>query len=142
LAGLSGWRGEGGGPASLGGIRRDQVRGVHGVFRLLGATGYMLGIGDGRERQRQSVPMSKRRAVSIPQCFTGHSSSSSRSREGRVNQGFRADNGGKGEGEVGRFTGGRSRTVDAVVKKEGEDRRDRNEQVRSDILGVRLGILF
>jgi hypothetical protein len=29
-----------------------------------------------------------------------------------------------------------------MVKKEGEDRRDRNEQVRSDILGVRLGILF
>jgi hypothetical protein len=112
------------------------------VFRLLGAAGYMLGIGDGRERQRQSVPMSKRRAVSIPRCFTGHSSGGSRSREGRVNRGFRTDNGGKGEGEVGRFTGVRSRTVDAVVKEEGEDRRDRNERVRSDILGVRLGISF
>jgi hypothetical protein len=127
LAGLSGWRGEGGGLASLGGIRRDQVRGVHRVFRLLGATGYMPGIGDGREQQRQSVPTSKRRAVLIPRCFTGHSSSSSRSREGRVDRGFRADNGSKGESEVGRFTGGRSRTVDAVVKKEDEDRRDRNE---------------
>jgi hypothetical protein len=112
------------------------------VFRLLGTAGYMLGIGDSREQQRQSVPMSKRRAVSIPQCFTGHSSSSSRSREGRVDRGFRTDNGGKGEDEVGRFTGVRSRTVDAVVKKEGEDRQDRNEQIRSDILGVRLGILF
>jgi hypothetical protein len=142
LAGLSGWRGEGGSPASLGGIRRDQVRGVHRVFRLLGAAGYMLGIGDSREQQRQSVPTSKRRTVSIPRCFTGHSSSSSRSREGRVDRGFRTDNGSKGEGEVGRFTGVRSRTVDAVVKKEGEDRRDRNERIRSDILGVRLRILF
>jgi hypothetical protein len=32
--------------------------------------------------------------------------------------------------------------VDAVVKEEGEDRRDRNERVRSDILGVRLEISF
>jgi hypothetical protein len=102
----------------------------------------MLGIGDSREQQRQSVPTSKRRTVSIPRCFTGHSSSSSRSREGRVDRGFRIDNGSKGEGEVGRFTGVRSRTVDAVVKKEGEDRRDRNERIRSDILGVRLRILF
>ena len=78
----------------------------------------------------------------IPRCFTGHSSSSSRSREGRVNRGFRTDNGGKGEGEVRRFTGVRSRTVDTVVKEEGEDRRDRNERVRSDILGVRLGLRF
>jgi hypothetical protein len=112
------------------------------VFRLLGAVGYMLGIGDGREQQRQSVPTSKRRAVSIPRCFTGYSSSSSRSREGRVDRGFRTDNSSKGEGEVRRFTGVRSRIVDAIVKEEGEDRRDRNEQVRSDILGVRLGILF
>jgi hypothetical protein len=112
------------------------------VFRLLGAAGYMPDMGDGRERQRQSVPTSKRRAVLIPRCFTEHSSSSSRSREGRVDRGFRTDNGGKGEGEVGQFTGVRSRTVDAVVKKEGEDQRDRNERVRSDILGVRLGILF
>jgi hypothetical protein len=126
----------------LGGIRQDQVRGVHRVFWLLGAIGYMLGIGDSRERQKQSVPTSKRRTVSIPQCFTGHSSSSSRSREGRVDRGFRTDNGSKGEGEVGRFTGVRSRTVDAMIKKEDEDQRDRNEQVRSDILGVRLGILF
>jgi hypothetical protein len=126
----------------LGGIRRDQVRGVYGVFRLLGAAGYMPGMGDGRERQRQSVPTSKRRAVSIPRCFTGHSSSSSRSREGRVDRGFRTDNGGKGEGEVRRFTGVRSRAVDAVVKEEGEDRRGGNERVRSDILGVRLGISF
>jgi hypothetical protein len=86
--------------------------------------------------------MSKRRAVSIPRCFTGHSSSSSRSRKSRVDRGFRADNGSKGEGEVGRFIGVRSRTVDAIVKKKGEDRQDRNERVRSDILGVRLGILF
>jgi hypothetical protein len=112
------------------------------VFRLLGAAGYMPDMGDGRERQRQLVPTSKRRIVSIPWCFTEHSSSSSRSREGQVDRGFRTDNGSKGEGEVGRFTGVRSRTVDAVVKKEGKDRRDRNEQVRSDILGVRLGILF
>ena len=78
----------------------------------------------------------------IPRCFTGYSSSSSRSREGRVNRGFRIDNGGKGEGEVRRFIGVRSRIVDTVVKEEGEDRRDRNERVRSDILGVRLGFSF
>jgi hypothetical protein len=66
LAGLSGWRGEGGSPASLGGIRRDQVRGIYRVFRLLGAAGYMPDIGDSRERQRQLVLTSKRRAVSIP----------------------------------------------------------------------------
>jgi hypothetical protein len=84
LAGLSRWRGEGGGPASLEGIRQDQVRGVYRVCRLLGAAGYIPGMGDDRERQRQLVPTSKRRAVSIPRCFTGHSSSSSRSREGRV----------------------------------------------------------
>jgi hypothetical protein len=81
----------------------------------------MPGIGDSRERQRQSVLTSKRRAVLIPRCFTGHSSSSSRSREGRVDRGFRIDNSSKGEGEVRRFTGVRSRIVDAVVKKEGED---------------------
>ena len=112
------------------------------MFRLLGAAGHMLGVGDGRERQMQSVPTSERRAVSIPRCFTGHGSGGSRSREGRVDRGFRTDNGGKGEGEVRRFTGVRSRTVDAVVKEEGEDRRDRNERVRSDMLGVRLGISF
>jgi hypothetical protein len=50
LAGLSRWRGEGGSPASLGGIRRDQVRGIHRVFRLLGVVGYIPDIGDGRER--------------------------------------------------------------------------------------------
>jgi hypothetical protein len=97
------------------------------VFRLLGAVGYIPGIGDSRERQRQLVLTSKRRIVSIPWCFTGHSSSSSRSREGRVNRGFRIDNSSKGEGEVGQFIGVRSRIVDTVVKKEGEDRRDRNE---------------
>ena len=102
----------------------------------------MPGVGDGRERQMQSVLTSERRAVSIPRCFTGHGSGGSRSREGRVDRGFRTDNGGKGEGEVRRFTGVRSRTVDAVVKEEGEDRRGRNERVRSDILGVRLGISF
>jgi hypothetical protein len=32
--------------------------------------------------------------------------------------------------------------VDAVVKEEGEDRRDGNERIRSDILGVRLGSSF
>ena len=80
--------------------------------------------------------------MSIPRCFTGHGSGGSRSREGRVDRGFRTDNGSKGEGEVRQFTGVRSRTVDAVVKEEGEDRRDRNERVRSDILGVRLGISF
>jgi hypothetical protein len=87
----------------------------------------MPGIGDSREQQRQLVLISKRRTVSIPRCFTGHSSSSSRSREGRVDRGFRTDNSGKGESEVGRFIGVRSRTVDAVVKKEGEDRQDRNK---------------
>jgi hypothetical protein len=97
------------------------------MFWLLGATGYMPGIGDSRERQRQLIPMSKRRTVSIPWCFIGHSSSSSRSREGRVDRGFHTDNSSKGEGEVGQFTGVRSRTVDAIVKKEGEDQRDRNE---------------
>jgi len=112
------------------------------VFRLLGAAGHMPGVGDGRERQIQSVPTSKRRAVSIPRCFTGHGSSGGRSREGRVDRGFRTDHGGKGEGEVGRFAGVRSRIVDAVVKEEGEDRRGRNERIRSDILGVRLGISF
>jgi hypothetical protein len=121
LAGLSGWRGEGGGPASLGGIRRDQVRGIYRVFRLLGAAGHMPGMGDDRERRAESVPAGKRRAVSIPRRFTGHGSSGSRSREGRVDRGFRTGNSGKGEGEVGRFTGVRSRTVDAVVKEEGED---------------------
>jgi hypothetical protein len=80
--------------------------------------------------------------VLIPRCFTGHSSSSSRSREGRVNRGFRTDNGSKGEGEVRQFIGVRSKIVDAVVKKEGEDWQDRNERIRSDILGVRLRILF
>jgi hypothetical protein len=29
-----------------------------------------------------------------------------------------------------------------VVKEEGEDRRDGNERIRSDILGVRLGSSF
>ena len=130
LAGLSGWRGEGGGAASLGGVRRDRVRGVHGVFRLLGAAGHMPGVGDGRERQMQSVPTSERRAVSIPRCFTGHGSGGSRSREGRVDRGFRTDNGSKGEGEVRRFTRVSSRTVDAVVKEEGEDRRGRNKRFR------------
>ena len=91
------------------------------MFRLLGAAGHMPGIGDDRERRAESVPAGKRRAVSIPRRFTRHDSSGSRSREGRVNRGFRTGNGGKGEGEVRRFTGVRSRTVDAVVKEEGED---------------------
>jgi hypothetical protein len=112
------------------------------VFRLLGAAGHMPGMGDDRERRAESVPAGKRRAVLIPRRFTGHGSSGSRSREGRVNRGFRTGNSGKGEGEVRRFTGVRSRTVDAVVKEEGEDRRGRNERFRSDILGVRLGISF
>jgi hypothetical protein len=80
--------------------------------------------------------------VSVPRCFTGHGSGGSRSREGRVNRGFRIDNSGKGEGEVRRFIGVRSRTVDAVVKEEDEDRRGRNERIKSDILGVRLGVSF
>ena len=112
------------------------------MFRLLGAAGHMPGVGDGRERQMQSVPTSERRAVSIPRCFTGHGSGGSRSREGRVNRGFRIDNGGKGEGKVRRFIRVSSRIVDTVVKEEGEDRRGRNERIRSDILGVRLGVLF
>jgi hypothetical protein len=122
LVGLSGWRGEGGSAASLGGIRWDQFRGVHRVFQLLGAAGYMPGMGDGRERQGQLVPMSKRRVVSIPWCFTGHSSSGCRSREGRVDRGFCTDNSSKGEGEVRWFTRVSSRTVDAVVKEEDKDR--------------------
>jgi hypothetical protein len=112
------------------------------VFQLLGAAGHMPGMGDDREQRAKSVPAGKRRTVSIPRRFTGHGSSSSRSREGRVDRGFRTDNSGKGESKVGRFTGVRSRTVDTVVKEEGEDRRGRNERVRSDILGVRLGISF
>jgi hypothetical protein len=112
------------------------------VFQLLGAAGHMPGMGDDRERRAKSVPAGKRRAVSIPRRFTGYGSSGSRSREGRVDRGFRTGNSGKGEGEVGRFTGVRSRTVDTVVKEEGEDRRGRNERIRSDILGVRLGISF
>jgi hypothetical protein len=112
------------------------------VFRLLGAVGHMPGMGDDRERRAESVPAGKRRAVSIPRRFTRHGSGGSRSREGRVDRGFRTDNSSKGEGEVRRFTGVRSRTVDAVVKEEGEDRRGRNKRVRSDILGVRLGISF
>jgi hypothetical protein len=80
--------------------------------------------------------------VSIPRCFTGHGSSGRRSREGRVDRGFCIDNSSKGEGEVRRFTRVSSRTVDAVVKEEDKDRRGRNEQIRSDILGVRLGISF
>ena len=80
--------------------------------------------------------------MSIPRCFTGHGSGGSRSREGRVDRGFRIDNGSKGEGEVRRFTRVSSRTVDTVVKEEGEDRQGRNKRVRSDILGVRLEVLF
>ena len=80
--------------------------------------------------------------MSIPRCFTGHGSSGSRSREGRVDRGFRTDNGGKGEGEVRRFTRVSSRTVDTVVKEEGEDQQGRNKQIRLDILGVRLGVSF
>jgi hypothetical protein len=80
--------------------------------------------------------------VSIPRCFTGHGSSGRRSREGRVDRGFCTDNSSKGEGEVRRFTRVSSRTVDAVVKEEDKDRRGRNERIRSDILGVRLGISF
>jgi hypothetical protein len=112
------------------------------VFRLLSAAGYMPGIGDDRERRVESVPAGKRRAVSVPRRFTGYGSSGSRSRKGRVNRGFCTDNSGKGEGEVRRFTGVRGRAMDAMVKEEGEDRRGRNERVRSDILGVRLGISY
>jgi hypothetical protein len=112
------------------------------VFRLLGAVGHMLGIGDDREQQAESVPAGKRRAVSIPQRFTGYGSSGSRSRKGRVDRGFRIGSDGEGEGKVRRFIGGRGRTVDAVVKEEGEDRRGGNKWVRSDILGVRLGSSF
>jgi hypothetical protein len=139
---LFGRRREGGGPASLGGVRQDQVRGVYGLFRLLDAVGYILGIGDDRERRAESVPAGKRRVVSIPRRFTGYGSGSSRSRKGRVNRGFRTDDSSEGEGEVGRFTGVGSRAVDAIVKEEGEDRRGGNERVRSDILGVRLGSSF
>jgi hypothetical protein len=109
---------------------------------LLGAAGHMSGMGDDRERRAESVPAGKRRAVSIPRRFTGHGSGGSRSRKDRVDRGFRTDDGGEGEGEVRRFTGVRSRAVDAVVKEEGEDRRGGNERVRSDILGVRLGSSF
>jgi hypothetical protein len=133
---------EGGGPASLGGVRRDYVRGIYGLFRLLDAVGYILGIGDDRERRVESVPAGKRRVVLIPRRFTGHGSGGSRSRKGRVNRGFRIDDGSEGEGEVRRFIGVGSRVVDTVVKEEGEDRRGRNERVRSDILGVRLGSSF
>jgi hypothetical protein len=66
LAGLSRYRGEGGGPASLGGIRQDQVQGIYRVFRLLSVVGHMLGMGDDREQWAESVPAGKRRAVSIP----------------------------------------------------------------------------
>jgi hypothetical protein len=142
LAGLFGRGREGGGPASLGGVRRDHVRGVHGLFRLLDAAGHMPGMGDDRERRAESVPAGKRRAVSIPRRFTGHGSGGGRSRKGRVDRGFRTDDSSEGEGEVRRFTGVRSRAVDAVVKEEGEDRRDGNERIRSDILGVRLGSSF
>jgi hypothetical protein len=135
LAGLFGRGREGGGPASLGGVRRDHVRGVHGLFRLLDAAGHMPGMGDDRERRAESVPAGKRRAVSIPRRFTGHGSGGGRSRKGRVDRGFRTDDSGEGEGEVGRFTGVGS-------KEEGENRRDRNERIRSDILGVRLGSSF
>jgi len=89
LAGLSGWRREAGGPASLGGVGRDRVRGVYGLFRLLGAAGHMRGMGDDGERQTESVPAGKRRAVSIPRRFTGHGSSGSGSRKDRVDRGFR-----------------------------------------------------
>jgi hypothetical protein len=82
----------------------------------------MPGIGDDRERRAESAPAGKRRAVSIPRHFTGYSSGGSRSRKGRVDRGFYTDDSGKGEGEVRRFTGVRSRVVDAVVKEEGEDR--------------------
>jgi hypothetical protein len=82
----------------------------------------MLGMGDDRERRAESIPAGKRRAVSIPRRFTGYGSGGSRSRKGRVDRGFRIDDSGKGEGEVRRFTGVRSRAVDAVVKEEGEDR--------------------
>jgi hypothetical protein len=102
----------------------------------------MPGIKDDRERQVESVPAGKRRIVSIPRRFTGYSSSGSRSRKGRVNRGFRIDDSSEGENEVRRFIGVRSRLVDAIVKEEGEDRRGGNERVRSDILGVRLGISF
>jgi hypothetical protein len=110
------------------------------VFRLLGAAGYMLGIEDNRERQAESVLAGKRRAVLIPRRFTEHGSGSSRSRKSRVNRGFRTDNSSKGESKVRRFTGVRSRTIDIVVKKEDEDRQDRNKRIRSDILEVRLEI--
>ena len=112
------------------------------MFRLLGAAGHMPGIGDDRERRAESVPAGKKGAVSIPRRFTGHGSSGSRSRKGRVDRGFRTGSGGEGEGKVRRFTGGRGRTVDAVVKEEGEDRRGGNKRVRSNILGVRLGVSF
>ena len=102
----------------------------------------MSGMGDDREQRAESVPAGKRRAVSIPRRFTGYSSSSSRSREGRVDRGFRTGSSSEGEGEVRRFTRVRGRTVDAVVKEEGKDQQGRNKQVRSDILRVRLGISF
>jgi len=70
------------------------------VFRLLGAVGHMLGIGDDREQQAESVPVGKRRVVSIPRRFTGHGSSSSRSREDQVDRGFRTGSSGEREGEV------------------------------------------
>jgi hypothetical protein len=36
---------------------------------------------------------------------------------------------------------GRDMAVDAIVEEEGEDRRDRNERVRADVLGV-VGVGF
>jgi hypothetical protein len=98
---------------------------------LLGTTGYILSVGDSRRQRTESVPAGKgRRAVSVPRGFIGHNSSSSRSREGGVDRGFYPDNSGKGEGEIGRFTGDRGRAVNAMVEEEGEDWGDRNKRIR------------
>jgi hypothetical protein len=66
---------------------------------------------------------------------------SGKNRKGRVDRGFRTDNGGKGEGEFGRLMRGRDMAVDAIVEEEGEGRRDRNERVKADVLGV-VGVGF
>jgi hypothetical protein len=79
--------------------------------------------------------------VSIPRGVTGCGGGGGGRRASGVGGGFRGGDGGKGEGGVGRLIWGRGRAVDAMVEEEGEDRRDRNERVRADVLGV-VGVGF